>query len=70
MFGGAGMSGLYGAGALIARLVLALATALTRCLAALVVAAIYGATAAVLALAGKSKVGQGAPLYPNRQSRA
>jgi hypothetical protein len=38
--------------------------------AALVVAAIYGATAAVLALAGKSKVQQGAPPYPNRQSRA
>jgi hypothetical protein len=64
------MSGLYGAGALTARLVLALATALTRWLAALVVAAIYGATAAVLALAGKSKVQQGEPPYPNRQSRA
>ncbi len=69
MFGGVGMFGVYGAGALTARLVLALATVLTWWLAALVVAAIYGATAAVLALAGNSKVGQGVPAYPNRQSR-
>ena len=70
MFGGAEMFGVYGAGALTARMVLALATALTWWLAAPVVAAIYGATAAVLALAGMSNVGQGVPAYPNRQSRA
>ena len=66
MFGVAGMFGLYGAGALTACLVLALATALTAWLAALIVAAIYGATAAVLALAGKSKVQQGVPPVPEQ----
>jgi hypothetical protein len=66
MFGGAGRFGLYGAGALTACLVLALATALTAWLAALIVAAIYGATAAVLALAGKSKVQQGVPPVPEQ----
>ena len=69
MVGGAEMSGPYGAGALTVCLVLALATALTGWLAALIVSPIYGATAAVLAPAGKSKVGQGVPAYPNRQSR-
>ncbi len=66
MFGGAGMFGLYAVGALTACLILALATAVTGWLAALIVAAIYGVTAAVLALAGKSKVGQGVPPVPEQ----
>jgi Putative Actinobacterial Holin-X, holin superfamily III len=66
MFGGAGMFGLYAAGALTACLVLALATAVTGWLAALIVAAIYGAAGAVLALAGKSKVQQAVPPVPEQ----
>lgn len=66
MFGGAGMFGLYAVGALTACLVLALATAVTGWLAALIVAAVYGAIAAVLALAGKSKVQQGVPPVPEQ----
>ena len=45
MFGGAGVVGLYAAGALTACLVLALATAVTGWLAALIVAVVYGAVA-------------------------
>ena len=39
---------------------------MTGWLAALIVAAIYGVTAAVLALAGKSKVEQGVPPVPEQ----
>ncbi len=66
MFGGAGLFGLYAVGALTACLILALATAVTGWLAALIVAAIYGATAGVLALVGKSKVQQGVPPVPEQ----
>ena len=45
MFGGAGVVGLYAAGALTACLILALATAMTGWLAALIVAVVYGAVA-------------------------
>ena len=55
MFGGAGMFGLYALGALTACVILALATAMTGWLAALIVTAIYGAIAGVLALTGKEQ---------------
>jgi hypothetical protein len=64
MFGGAGTFGLYGLGALTACVILALATAVTDWLAALIVAAIYGAIAGVLALLGKKKVEQAVPPVP------
>ncbi len=66
MFGGAGMFGLYALGAMTACLILALATAVTGWLAALIVTAIYGAIAGVLALTGKSKVKQGVPPVPEQ----
>jgi hypothetical protein len=66
LFGGAGMFGLYALGALTACVILALATAVTGWLAALIVAAIYGAIAGVLALTGKNKVKQGAPPVPEQ----
>ena len=66
MFGGAGMFALYAVGALTACVILALATAVTGWLAALIVAAVYGAIAAVLALAGKSKVQRGVPPVPEQ----
>jgi MFS family permease len=66
MFGGAGVIGLYALGALIAAAILALATAITPWLAALVVAALCGAIAGTLALMGKSKVSQATPPVPEQ----
>jgi uncharacterized membrane protein YqjE len=66
MFGGAGIVGFYAVGALTACLILALATAVDGWLAALIVAAVYGAAAGVLALSGKSKVKQAVPPTPEQ----
>ena len=66
MFGGAGIVGFYAVGALTACLILALATAVDGWLAALIVAAVYGAVAGVLALSGKSKVKQAVPPTPEQ----
>lgn len=66
MFGGAGVFGLYGVGALTACLILALSTAMDGWLAALIVAVVYGAIAGVLALTGKSKVQEGVPPVPEQ----
>jgi hypothetical protein len=70
MLGGAGLVGLYALGALIAAAILALATAITPWLAALVVAAVCGAIAGGLALAGKSKVSQATPPLPERATES
>jgi uncharacterized membrane protein YqjE len=64
MFGGAALFGLYGVGALTACAILALSTAIDGWLAALVVTAVYGAIAAVLALVGKTAVQRGMPPVP------
>jgi membrane protein len=66
MFGGAGLVGAYAFGALTACLILVLATALDGWLAALIVAAVYGAIAGGLALTGKKKVEQATPPVPER----
>jgi uncharacterized membrane protein YqjE len=66
MFGGAGVFGLYALGALTACVILALATAVTAWLAALIVAAVYGAIAGVLALRGRAKLRQGVPPVPEQ----
>jgi hypothetical protein len=70
MFGGAGVVGLYAAGALTACLVLALATAVTGWLAALIVAVLYGAVAGALALTGKAKVKQAVPPIPEQATES
>jgi hypothetical protein len=70
MFGGAGVVGLYAVGALTACLILALATAVTGWLAALIVAVVYGAAAGVLALSGKSKVRQAVPPVPEQATES
>ena len=70
MFGGAGVFGFYGLGALIAAAVLALATAVAAWLAALIVAAVLAAVAAVLALQGKSKVAQATPPVPEQAAES
>jgi MFS family permease len=64
MFGGAGALGFYAFGALTACAILALATALSGWLAALIVAAVYGAIAGVLALTGKKQVAAATPPMP------
>jgi len=66
MFGGAGVFGLYAMGALTACLVLALSKAVDGWLAALIVAAAYGAVAGVLALSGRTKVQRGVPPVPEQ----
>ena len=70
MFGGAGLVGLYAAGALTACLVLALATAVTGWLAALIVAVVYGAVAGALALMGRAKVKQAVPPVPEQATES
>ena len=70
MFGGAGLVGLYALGALIAAAILALATAITPWLAALVIAAVCGAIAGGLALVGKSKVSQATPPLPEQATES
>jgi hypothetical protein len=70
MFGGAGIVGLYAVGALTACLILALATAVTAWLAALIVAVVYAAIAGGLALSGKSKVAQATPPVPEQASES
>jgi uncharacterized membrane protein YqjE len=66
MFGGASVFGLYALGALVACAILALALAVQGWLAALIVAAVLGVIAGVLALMGKRNVKQGVPPTPER----
>ncbi len=66
LFGGAGVVGLLAAGALTAAIILVLATFLPEWVAALIVAVVYGAVAAVLALRGKQEIKQAAPPVPEQ----
>ena len=66
MFGGAGLFGLYALGALTACVILLLSTAMTAWVAALIVTAVYGAVAGVLALVAKNKVQAGTPPVPEQ----
>ena len=66
MFGGASLFGLYALGAVTACAILALATAMDGWLAALIVAAVYGAIAGALALAGTKNVKRGVPPTPEQ----
>jgi len=70
MFGGAGIVGVFAVGALTACFILALATAVAGWLAALIVAAVYGGVAGVLALTGKSKVQQAVPPLPEQATES
>ena len=70
MFGGAGVVGFYGLGALIAAAILALATAMTAWLAALIIAVVLAAIAGVLALQGKTKVQQATPPVPEQATES
>lgn len=66
MFGGAGLFGFFAFAVLTACFVLALATAMAPWLAALVVAALYGAVAGALALSGKRHVQEATPPVPEQ----
>ena len=67
MFGGAGAAGLLAAGALTACFIALLATAIDHVwLAALIVALVYGAIAAVLAMRGRERVREATPPAPEK----
>jgi hypothetical protein len=70
MFGGAGVFGFYALGALTATAILGLATAVAAWVAGLIVTAVLGAVAAVLALQGKNKVQQATPPVPEQATES
>src|SRR5688572_5189493 len=66
LIGGAAVIGLLAAGALTACLILALDEVIPDWLAALVVAIVFGAIAAVLALQGRNRIRAAAPPVPEQ----
>jgi uncharacterized membrane protein YqjE len=66
LLGGAGVIGLLAAAALTACFILVLDAVMPAWLAALLVAVVYGAIAAVLAMRGRNKVKQAAPPVPEQ----
>ena len=64
LFGGSGLVALYGVGALIATIIMLLATAMEPWLAGLIVAVVLLVVAGVLALTGKKQVEQATPPAP------
>jgi uncharacterized membrane protein YqjE len=66
MFGGAGVVALYGVGAVVAAVVLLVATATEPWVAALIVGVVLLAGAGLVALLGKRQVEQATPAKPER----
>jgi membrane protein len=66
LFGGAGVLAFHGGAALVAALILGLATLLVPWLAALIVAVILLVVAGVLALVGKKQAQRAGPLVPQQ----
>ena len=66
MFGGAGLVALYGVGAVVAAVILLLATAIEPWISALIVGGVLLATAGLLALLGRSQVELATPPKPER----
>jgi uncharacterized membrane protein YqjE len=66
MWGAAGVVGLLALGALTAFFILALDGFMPNWLAALIVAAVYGAIAAVLYITGKQRVDEATPVKPEQ----
>ncbi len=66
LFGGAGVVVLFGVGALIAAVILLLATALAAWLSALIVAVVLLAAGGIAALLGKKQVDQAVPPQPEQ----
>ena len=70
IFGGAGVFGFYAVGALTAAAILGLATAVAAWLAALIVTAVLGGLAGILALQGRTKVQQATPPVPEQATES
>jgi membrane protein len=66
MFGGAGVVALYGVGAVVAAVVMLVATAIEPWIAALIVGVVLLASAGLVALLGKRQVEQATPAKPER----
>ena len=66
LFGGAGGLAIYGLGALVAGLILLLATAVDGWAAAFIVSAVLFAVAGVLALSGKKQIDEATPPQPEQ----
>jgi len=66
MFGGAGLVALYGVGALVAGVIMLLATAIEPWISALIVAVVLLAIAGLVALLGRKQVDQATPPTPER----
>jgi uncharacterized membrane protein YqjE len=70
MFGGAGLFGVFAFGALTTCIIAALDSAMELWLAALIVAVVYAAIAAVLALQGRNKVQEAGPPVPEQATES
>ena len=70
MFGGAGLFGVFAFGALTTCIIVALDSAMELWLAALIVAVVYAAIAAVLALQGRNKVQEAGPPVPEQATES
>ena len=66
MFGGAGLVALYGVGAVLAAVIMLVATAIEPWVSALIVGVVLLATAGILALLGRKHVEQATPPKPER----
>jgi uncharacterized membrane protein YqjE len=66
MFGGAGLVALYGVGAVVAAVIMLVATATEPWISALIVGVVLLATAGILALLGRRQVEQATPPKPER----
>jgi hypothetical protein len=66
LFGGAGVVAVYGIGAVIAAVILLLATAVAAWLSALIVAVVLLAAGGIVALIGKKQVQQAVPPQPEQ----
>jgi uncharacterized membrane protein YqjE len=70
MFGGAGLFGVFAFAALTTSIIVALDTAMPLWLAALIVAVVYGAIGAVLAIQGRNKVQEAGPPVPEQATES
>ncbi|MQY04880.1 phage holin family protein [Actinomadura macrotermitis] len=70
MFGGAGVTALYGGGALVATIILALAVVLPGWAAALIVTVVLFAIAGLLAQRGKKQMGMATPAKPEHTTES
>jgi uncharacterized membrane protein YqjE len=70
MFGGAGLFGVFAFAALTTAIIAALDSAMELWLAALIVAVVYAAIAAVLALQGRNKVQEAGPPVPEQATES